>query len=147
MSQATEQKQSRRSVAAAVGLVRDRLARERRALVQGLRGSSRAAYLAALYRAAPRPLLVLTPSASAAETLAADLHFFLGEEPALSVLKKRVHVMPAWDVSPFAPVSPSPETVAQRIEGLHHLSQTSNPIVVTTAEAALQRVMAPAILK
>jgi len=146
MSQSSDPSPTRRGTAAAVTFVQKRLAAERRARVQGLRGSSRAAYLAALYRAAPRPLLVLAPDAGAAETLAADLHFFLGEEPALSVLRKRVHVLPAWDVSPFAPVSPSPETVAQRIEGLHHLSQTRNPIVVTTAEAALQRVMAPAIL-
>ena len=108
MSQSSDPKPTRRSIAAAVTLVQKRLAAERHARVQGLRGSSRAAYLAALYRAAPRPLLVLAADAGAAETLAADLLFFLGEEPALSVLRKCVHVMPAWDVSPFAPVSPEP---------------------------------------
>ena len=146
MSQPADPNPTRRSIAAAVTLVQKRLDADRHARVQGLRGSARAACLAALYRARPRPMLVLAPSAGAAETLAADLNFWLGEEAASSVLRKRVHVMPAWDVSPFAPMSPSPETVAQRIEALHHLSQGRNPIVVSTPEAVLQRVMAPAEL-
>jgi len=147
MSQASDPSPTRRSIASAVTLAEKRLAAERRARVQGLRGASRAAYLAALYQAKPRPMLVLAADAGAADTIAADLHFFLGEERASSVLRKRVHVMPAWDVSPFAPVSPSPETVAQRIEALHPLRQTRNPIVVGTPEAFLQRVMAPALLE
>ncbi|MEW6271568.1 MAG: transcription-repair coupling factor [Thermodesulfobacteriota bacterium] len=146
MTQA-EHTSSRRSLAAAITLVQKRLGTQREARVQGLRGSARAAFVAALHRALPRPIVVLAPDAGAAETLASDLHFFLGEEPAQSALRKRVHVLPAWDVSPFAPISPSPETVAQRIEGLHHLRQTRNPIVVTTPEAILQRVMAPAVLE
>ena len=108
MSQASDPPHlTRRSIAAAVTLVQKRLGAERHARVQGLRGSARAAYLAALYRARPRPMLVLAPIAAAAETLAADLNFWLGEEAASSVLRKRVHVMPAWDVSPFAPVAPA----------------------------------------
>jgi transcription-repair coupling factor (superfamily II helicase) len=124
-----------------------RLQRERRGTVQGLRGPARAAFLAVLHRLAPRPLLVVTATAAAAEALALDLHFFLGEEPGADALKKRVHVLPAWDVAPFAPMSPSPETLAQRIEGLYHLGQTPNPIVVTTAEAAVQKAVAPAALR
>ncbi len=137
---------ARRGVSAATSLVRRQLAEERRGRVQGLRGPARAAFLASLYGAEPRPLVVVTPDAASAEALATDLHFFLGEQPGISALGKRVHVLPAWDVSPFAPMSPSPETVAQRIEGLYHLRQTRNPIIVTTPEAVLQRVMAPAVL-
>ena len=124
-----------------------RLARDRRGSVQGLRGPARAAFLAALHRASPRPILVVTANAAAADALALDLHFFLGEEPGADALKKRVHVLPAWDVAPFAPMSPSPETLAQRIEGLYHLGQTPNPIVVTTAEAAAQKAVVPSALR
>ncbi|HYC21205.1 MAG TPA: transcription-repair coupling factor [Candidatus Bathyarchaeia archaeon] len=138
---------SSRALASAVALVRERLDREPRARVQGLRGVARAAFLAALDHTAPRPLLVVTARAQDAETLASDLRFFLGEGQTFDALRKRVHVLPAWDMAPFAPMSPSLETVAQRIEGLYHLSQTANPIVVTTPEAVLQRVMAPETLK
>ncbi|HZR84132.1 MAG TPA: transcription-repair coupling factor [Candidatus Binatia bacterium] len=140
---------TRGSLSAAVETLAERLAsagvgaKER---VQGLRGPARAALVAALYRRSPRPMLVVARDTRAAEALAQDLHFFLGEEPSADALKKRLHVLPAWDVAPFAPISPSPETIAHRIEGLYHLSQTRNPIVLTTPEAALQRVMAPAVL-
>ncbi|MGH3056421.1 MAG: hypothetical protein ACRDL7_15715, partial [Gaiellaceae bacterium] len=50
------------------------------------------------------------------------------------------HYLPAWDVVPFEDLSPTSETVAARIEGLYHLLQTKDPIVITTAEALLQRV-------
>jgi len=127
----------------------DRLDREpaARVVVAGLRGPSRAAFAAALLRTRPAPLLVLVEDAARAEELARDLRFFLGEEPTPDALGKRVHVFPAWDVPPFAPTSPSAETVAQRIEGLWHLSQNPNPVVVATADAMLQRVMSPAVLK
>ncbi|MBU6281467.1 transcription-repair coupling factor, partial [bacterium] len=58
-----------------------------------------------------------------------------------------VHVFPAWDVPPFSPTSPSAETVAQRIEGLWHLAQTPNPVVVASADAMLQRVVSPDVLR
>ena len=117
-----------------------------RASVGGLRGPARAALLASLWHAAPRPMLVVAPDARAAEALAQDLVFFLGEVEAGSALERRVHVMPGWDVAPFAPVSPSPESVAQRIEGLYHLAQTRNPIITTTPEAVMTRTMSPAQL-
>jgi transcription-repair coupling factor (superfamily II helicase) len=125
----------------------ERLGRSPAGAVEGLHGPARAAFLAALYREAPRPMLVVAADSRAAESLAQDLHFFLGEEPGGDALRKRVHVLPAWDVAPFAPMSPSPETVAQRIEGLYHLGQTQDAIVVTTAEAAVQRAIAPAALR
>jgi transcription-repair coupling factor (superfamily II helicase) len=136
-----------RSLAAAVDLAARTLAGAPRARVQGLRGPARAAFVAALHRRGPRPTLVVARDAKEAEALAQDLHFFLGEEPSSEALRKRIHVLPAWDVAPFSPISPSPDTIAQRIEGLYHLAQTPNPIVVTTPEAALQRVMAPEVLK
>ena len=56
MSQASDPNPTRRSIAAAVTLAQKRLGAERHVRVQGLRGSARAAYLAALYRAQPRPM-------------------------------------------------------------------------------------------
>jgi transcription-repair coupling factor (superfamily II helicase) len=138
---------SQRGVAAVAERVAERLLREGASAIEGLHGPARAAFLAELYRRAPRPILVVAADARAAESFAQDLHFFLGEEPGGDALRKRVHVLPAWDVAPFAPMSPSQETVAQRIEGLYHLGQTQDAIVVTTAEAAVQRAIAPAALR
>lgn len=134
------------STAAAAETLAGQLRGPSRAAVGGLRGPARAALLASLWHAAPRPMLVVAPDAQAAETLAQDLIFFLGEVEAGSALERRVHVLPGWDVAPFAPVSPSPEAVAQRIEGLYHLTQTRNPIITTTPEAVMTRTMPPSLL-
>ncbi|MEO2167778.1 MAG: CarD family transcriptional regulator, partial [bacterium] len=134
------------SAAAAAASLAPRLVGSARAHIGGVRGPARAALLAALSQERPRPILALAADQQAADSLAQDLIFFLGEDIGGDALSKRVHVLPAWDVAPFAPVSPSPEIVAQRIEGLYHLSQTTNPIVITTPEAAMQRAMSPELL-
>ena len=50
-------------------------------------------------------------------------------------LARRVHYLPGWEVPPFEPLSPTREIVAARAEGLYHLLQTPDPVVVTTVEA------------
>src|SRR6185436_13199013 len=56
---------------------------------------------------------------------------------------RRVHLLSSWDVVPFEDISPPPEAVASRIEGLYHLRHSRNPVVVATPEALLQRVPPP----
>ncbi|MDG2305947.1 MAG: transcription-repair coupling factor [Candidatus Binatia bacterium] len=136
----------RRSIEGAVARVAARLPDERRVKVAGARGPARAALVAQLARFLSRPLLVFAANVGEAELLAQDLRFFLGEANDADLLRKRVHVFPAWDTAAFAPMSPSPETIAQRIEGLYHLRRSRNPVIVTTPEAVLQRVMPPAAL-
>lgn len=132
-----------RSLEGAVARAAGRVADEPRVRVSGTRGPARAAFVGQLGRYLARPLLVFAVNAREAEVLAQDIRFFLGESADLDLARKRVHVFPAWDTAPFAPMSPSPEVVAQRIEGLYHLRRTANPILVTTPEAVLQRVMPP----
>jgi transcription-repair coupling factor (superfamily II helicase) len=115
--------------------------------VAGLAGPARAALIALLAEQRPRPMLVLVADARAAETLARDLRFFLGEGDAGIASVGRVHIFPAWDTAPFAGLSPSPETIAQRIEGLHRLMATDAPIVITTPEATMQTVLTPEALE
>jgi transcription-repair coupling factor (superfamily II helicase) len=108
--------------------------------LQGLKGGARAYFLWRFLNAAPRPAVIVTPSAKQAEALVEDLRFFFGEADDDEPLARRIHHFPSWEVVPFEDVSPTADTVAARIEGLYHLQQTKNPVIVTTPEALLQRV-------
>ncbi len=122
-------------------IVREGIAAGSTRPVHSLRGSARAAFVAALHRAGPRPILVVTADLRRAEELVRDIGFFLGEASSGDALARRIHLLPGWDVPPLSSMSPSAESMALRIEGLYHLAQSANPIVVTPVEALLQRVM------
>src|SRR5205814_9117747 len=107
--------------------------------VSGLRGSAPALAVARLVTERPRPVVVVLATSTGAETFAADVRFYLGDPARAGVLGRRVHSLPGWEVPPFEALSPTRETVATRMEGLHHLVQTPAPVVVTTAEAWVQR--------
>jgi transcription-repair coupling factor (superfamily II helicase) len=108
--------------------------------VQGLKGGARPFFVWRFLAQHPRPALVVLPSGKEAEAFVDDLRFFHGEDESAPPFARRIHYFPAWDVAPFEDLSPTAETVAARIEGLYHLLQTKDPIVVTTADALLQRV-------
>ncbi|MBP1685217.1 MAG: transcription-repair coupling factor Mfd [Deltaproteobacteria bacterium] len=108
--------------------------------VRGLQGGARAFFVWRALTQVARPALIVLPSAKDAEAFVDALRFFYGEDDNAPPFARRIHYFPAWDVVPFEDLSPTPETVAARIEGLYHLQQTRDPIVVTTAEAVLQRV-------
>ena len=84
----------------------------------GLRGSASAYALARLLSTQRRPVLALLPDATAAETFVTEVRFYLGDTGATTPLARRVHLLPAWDVPPFEPLSPSREVLAARAEGL-----------------------------
>ncbi len=115
--------------------------------VEGLRGGSRAFLIAEAYRTRPSASLVLTPTAADAESLAGDLALFVGESAATPPLERRVHLFPAWDVPAFEPLSPSSTVVADRMSALFYLVEGRDPIIVTTPDALMQRVLAPAVVK
>ncbi|HYY05601.1 MAG TPA: hypothetical protein VE997_03435, partial [Candidatus Limnocylindria bacterium] len=124
-------------VARLVGLLDGR--RPATVRVGGLRGSAPALCLAHLLERRPGPAVVTCASAGEAEAFAADLRFFLGEPPGAGPLGRRVHHLPAREVPPFEALSPARETVAARLEGFYHLVATPAPIVVTSAEAWIER--------
>jgi transcription-repair coupling factor (superfamily II helicase) len=107
--------------------------------VAGLRGSAAALCLARAVSERPQPVVVTLPSGAEAEAFAADVRFYIGDAPLGSPLARRVHHLPAPEVPPFESVSPTRETVAARMEGLYHLVQTPAPVVVTSAQAWMQR--------
>src|SRR5262245_45114209 len=113
--------------------------------VSGLRGSAPALCVARLVAERPRPVVVTLASATEAEAFAADVRFYLGDPAGAGPLARRVHYLPGWEVPPFEALSPTRETVAARSEGLYQLAHTAAPVVVTTAEAWLQRCLPRAV--
>ncbi|MEO8602702.1 MAG: transcription-repair coupling factor [bacterium] len=108
--------------------------------LQGLKGGARPYFLWRLLSSAPRPALVIVPSAKDAERLAGDLRFCFGEAEDAPPFARRIHYLPSWEVTPFEDLSPTADVVAARIEGLYHLRQSTNPLIVTTPDALSQRV-------
>lgn len=109
--------------------------------ISGLRGGARAFFLSLLARRKPQPLLVIAPTAREAEGLFFDLAFFLEEEGNLPPLQKRLHLFPSWEILPFEKLSPHPDNVAARLEGLYHLVEGQAPILISTPAALMQRVL------
>ena len=93
--------------------------------------------LADLARAAPVRAVYIAPDDAAMRAVAATAPFFA---PELEVLS-----FPAWDCLPYDRASPSLRIMAERIATLHRLqAKPKGPqLVVTTANAATQRVLTP----
>lgn len=109
--------------------------------IHGLKGGARAYVLARVAAKFDAPMLVIAPTTREAENLYSDLAFFIGEESPNHPLKKRLHLFPAWEVLPFERLSPHPDNVAARLEGLYHLLETRAPIVVSTPAAVMQKLI------
>jgi transcription-repair coupling factor (superfamily II helicase) len=77
------------------------------------------------------PVLVVAPGPREAESLAADLVAFLGED--------RVALLPAWEALPYEGISPAPEVAARRARAVSRLRSASGAFVlVAPALAAMQ---------
>jgi len=98
---------------------------------------ARAMALAGLVTASDRrPMLVVSPTTTEADRLARDLAVYLGEDEVLTY--------PAWETLPFERVSPSIETMGQRLRTIWHLQDPDRcPRVVSTSVRALIQRLSP----
>lgn len=115
--------------------------------VQGLQGGARAFVLWLVAQASRRPILIIAASARDAEHLYDDLTLFCGEDPSLSPIQKRLHLFPSWEVLPFEKLSPHPDNLAGRLEGLYKLVEEPAPILIGTPAALMQKVIPKEALK
>jgi transcription-repair coupling factor (superfamily II helicase) len=115
--------------------------------VQGLQGGAHAFVLSLMTERAQRPILIVAPGAREAENLYDDLMFFLGAEPVTAPLQSRLHLFPSWEILPFENLSPHPENIAGRLEGLYKLVEEPAPILIATPAALMQRVIPKESLK
>jgi transcription-repair coupling factor (superfamily II helicase) len=109
--------------------------------VQGLQGGAQAYVLSLIAEKSRRPLMIIAPTAREAEKLHDDLAFFLSEERSLPPLRRRLHLFPSWEVLPFEKLSPHPDNVAARLEGLYKLIEESAPVLIATPAALMQKVI------
>ena len=110
--------------------------------VEGLTGSSQGFFLARFWNAFRSPLLVLSPDTHHAENLLGDLRYFLKHMR----LKVQPRMFPGWELLPYEPLSPLSEISGERVDLLFRMASGRCPIVVTTIETALQKVLARSVL-
>lgn len=103
---------------------------EKKTSVIGAAGSFPAYLLANLKKNTQSPFLIVTPLPEDAERIAEDISFFWPGP---------VHLFPSWETLPFDTVSPSLETMGDRVSAIYSL-MTGSPIVVAPVSALLQKV-------
>ena len=104
-------------------------------VVSGLVGAADALLLAAWFRRAGRPALVVAPTRDAALRLADDLEAWLGHES--------VVYLPQQEVMVFDRNSPAPELVGGMLSGLDRLRRDGPLLAVTSLYGLRQRVIHP----
>ncbi len=110
----------------------------RRSGVLAVPEAVRAVVIAALARRSPRrPVVVAVPTTTMAESLAADLSVYLGEDEVMR--------FPAWETLPFERVSPAVDTMGRRLEVIWRLEEPERyPAVVVAPVRALVQILGPA---
>jgi transcription-repair coupling factor (superfamily II helicase) len=102
----------------------------------GLYGSDKAYFVSRLYLQHKVPILAVVPSQKDADRFLEDLCFFL-EKPTPPIF-----YFPPYNILPFKDLAYHNETAAKRIRALYQLTGSEvPPIVVTTAEALLNRLI------
>jgi transcription-repair coupling factor (superfamily II helicase) len=114
--------------------------------ISGLKAGARGYLLSLIAEKRRAPILAVAAATREAEQLYRDLAFFLDETDA-SPLEKRLHLLASWEILPFENLSPHPDSIASRLEGLYHLIEDSAPILVSTPAALMQRVIPKEALK
>jgi transcription-repair coupling factor (superfamily II helicase) len=112
--------------------------REKEALaeVTGVSESALAYLLSLLLGEISNPCLVILPSSEEAGTFYKDLEFFFHDRN-----ERRLLLFPSYNISPLTGLSPPKELISQRIEALYSLATAENPVVVTSLEAIMTRLV------
>ena len=115
--------------------------------VTGLSGAARSYLLACLCANVERPCLLVLPTAKDAKRVYRDLAFFLPEsEVHGGAGERRLFDFPIYDISPLKGVNPHREIITRRLQGLYSLASSKKPIVVTSIDAILLRVLPKAAM-
>ena len=107
--------------------------------VSELWGASKALFLFGLRQKTKRPVVVITASQDAAESLAQDLAFFIHKLPheEAEVGKIDIRLFPTWGLLPFEADSPDSRTVGERMRFLYSMISGSPGIYVVPVQALM----------
>ncbi len=106
--------------------------------ISGLKPSAAALLAAQASARIARPLLLVTATESQAGQLAQDLALFTTAP---------VHYYPGYEIPPYTPLSPDPQTTAQRLSALYKIKTGGAPyLMVASCEALLRKVLPDAKL-
>lgn len=110
--------------------------------VNGISGAARAYYISSLLVEIDRPVMIVLPSASEANRFYRELEFFLPESFVSSPMgERRLYDFPVYDISPLTGLSPHKNVVTRRIQSLYTMTSKNDPVVVTSIEAALLKIL------
>jgi transcription-repair coupling factor (superfamily II helicase) len=83
----------------------------------------------------PGPVFIVTPSAASADRIEREIAFFAGSAA--------THRFPDYETLPYEPISPPQDLLAERLSGLHRLTQRERAVFIVDAEALLNRLPPP----
>jgi len=109
--------------------------------VSGLSGSVRGLFVAAMWNAFKRPLVLVTANPAETETLATDIAYFhaqLNGRPGTQVCS-----FPAWDIDPYSGLSPHADVEQARARTLWQMRAGEADIIVTSSRALGSRLPSP----
>ena len=117
------------------------LKRQSRVTVSGLSGSVKGLFLAALWQAFRRPLVLVTANAALTENVSNDAAYF---HSALNDQSPdRVFNFPAWDTDPYAGLSPHADIGQARAAALWGFRSGGADLIVTSSRAFAVRLPRP----
>jgi len=108
----------------------------------GLTPAAKALAIAGLARSNPGVTVVITPTDTDAERLAADVRFFYGglEAASESAIDRAVLFLPGLQVDPYRGMTPHFRVSAARARALHAAASGSARVVIASAAAMLPRI-------
>nr|MBF0221399.1 transcription-repair coupling factor [Desulfobulbaceae bacterium] len=108
------------------------------ATVSGLQPGAIAVFAAQLLEQSNEPLLCILPSESQAQQFSQDLSFFSS---------RTILHYPGYEIPPYTPLSPDPQTTAQRLSTLYSIQTIHDTyVVISSVEALLRKVMPTKVL-
>jgi transcription-repair coupling factor (superfamily II helicase) len=114
-----------------------------RPTVSGLGGSSRALFVAALWQALRRPLILVTHEGALLDSLSEDIAWFHSELNERD--RARVAAFPAWDADPYSGLDPHSDVRELRATTLWKLRAGAADIVVADPRALGIRLPPPGV--
>jgi len=126
----------------------DSLRGESDVFVSGLGGSARSLFIAGLWHAVRRPIIVVTPHDRDIPDLVTDLEYFHSTinstgSSGTSIATSRVSPFPAWEADPYAGLPPHADIQQARATALWQLRHKQTDIVVASMRSICTRLTGP----